>query len=132
MKALSVKQPFAELIATGEKKIEYRSWQVAHRGPLLIVASKSPNLERCEEMSMDPAKLAHGVAICVVDLVKVTGDDGDFEWHLKNPRRVEPAPLRGYAALYNVDDALIRYVTATPAAPRTKRPRRARRATLVL
>ncbi|MBK6692827.1 MAG: ASCH domain-containing protein [Myxococcales bacterium] len=43
MRALSVKQPWAELIAAGKKKIEYRTWSVDLRGELLIVASKSRN-----------------------------------------------------------------------------------------
>lgn len=42
MKALSVKQPWAELIARGEKSIETRTWQTNYRGDLLICASARP------------------------------------------------------------------------------------------
>lgn len=42
MKALSIKQPYASAIADGTKTREYRTWQIAYRGPLAIVASKSP------------------------------------------------------------------------------------------
>jgi activating signal cointegrator 1 len=38
-KALSLLQPWASLVVMGLKKIETRSWQTAHRGPLLIHAS---------------------------------------------------------------------------------------------
>lgn len=41
MKVLSLLQPWASLIALGEKQIETRSWQTDYRGPLLIHASKS-------------------------------------------------------------------------------------------
>ncbi|HRG94681.1 MAG TPA: ASCH domain-containing protein [Polyangiaceae bacterium] len=110
MRALSVKQPWAELIALGKKKIEFRTWQRDFRGDLLIVASKSRQDDECEEEGLDPTRLVYGAAICVVDFWKVTGSDGDYEWHLRAPRRVEPFAVKGYASIYNVDDALIREV----------------------
>lgn len=102
MKALSVKQPYAEQLARGTKRIEYRTWKTNYRGPLLIVASKTPK-EGGEGLPC-------GVAICVVELEDVTGEEGDYEWHVAKPRRVAPVPLRGFAALYHVPDASIRYV----------------------
>ena len=42
IKSLSVKQPFASLIAFGEKRIEVRSWPTHYRGRILICASKAP------------------------------------------------------------------------------------------
>ena len=44
MKALSVQQPWAELIARGEKTIKVRGNRTRHRGPLLIVSCKHPNV----------------------------------------------------------------------------------------
>lgn len=41
MKALSLKQPFAELILQGKKTIELRTWNTYFRGPFLIHASKT-------------------------------------------------------------------------------------------
>jgi activating signal cointegrator 1 len=41
MKALTICQPFAELILSGEKRIENRTWFTPHRGPLLIHAGKN-------------------------------------------------------------------------------------------
>lgn len=44
MKALTVRQPWASLIAAGVKSIETRSWSTAHRGPLAIHAAvRDPN-----------------------------------------------------------------------------------------
>lgn len=43
MKALSLKQPFAELILQGRKKIELRKWNTRFRGEFLIHASKTPD-----------------------------------------------------------------------------------------
>lgn len=41
MKALTICQPYAHLIVTGEKRVENRTWPTRYRGPLLIHAGKS-------------------------------------------------------------------------------------------
>lgn len=41
MKALSLTQPWASLVAIGEKRIETRSWATRYRGPVAIHAAKS-------------------------------------------------------------------------------------------
>lgn len=45
MKVLTLIQPWATLIALGEKKIETRSWKTNYRGPLLIHAGKKIDKE---------------------------------------------------------------------------------------
>lgn len=40
MKAITLTQPWATLVAIGEKKIETRSWNTKYRGPLAIHAAK--------------------------------------------------------------------------------------------
>lgn len=47
MKAISLWEPWASLIATGAKKIETRHWKTDYRGDLLICASKSLTHEGC-------------------------------------------------------------------------------------
>ncbi len=42
MKALSLRQPWASLIADGRKTIETRTWRTRYRGPLAIHASARP------------------------------------------------------------------------------------------
>jgi hypothetical protein len=51
MKALSLLQPWASLVVMGAKTIETRSWQTAHRGPLLIHASSG---RKGSTLSMQP------------------------------------------------------------------------------
>ena len=41
MKALTICQPYAHLIAIGDKKVENRTWPTRYRGPLAIHAGKS-------------------------------------------------------------------------------------------
>lgn len=104
MKAISVKQPWANLIASGSKTIETRLWATPYRGPLLIVSSKSPRIE--------PA----GYALAVADLVDcrpmmLEDEDaarcapypGAYSWVLANIRRVKPFPVKGQLKLYEVD-----------------------------
>ena len=40
MKALTLTQPWASLVATGAKMVETRSWSTSYRGPLAIHAAK--------------------------------------------------------------------------------------------
>jgi len=41
MKAITILQPWASLIACGVKKIETRGWKTSYRGPLAIHAAKA-------------------------------------------------------------------------------------------
>ena len=40
MKAITIKQPFASLIAAGLKEYEFRTWKTKYRGEILIHAGK--------------------------------------------------------------------------------------------
>jgi ASCH domain len=63
MKCLSLKQPFADLLAHGEKTIELRKWKTSFRGEFLIHASKTIDIESCERLDMDTNKLTVRVII---------------------------------------------------------------------
>lgn len=63
MKTLSLTQPWASLVALGEKKWETRSFRVHYRGPLAIHASKAfPGWARllCEQDEFRHALHVHG------------------------------------------------------------------------
>lgn len=49
IKALTLCQPWASLIALGEKRVETRGWSTTHRGPLLIHAAKTLADPVCNE-----------------------------------------------------------------------------------
>jgi hypothetical protein len=57
MKALSIRQPWAYLIITGDKDIENRTWATAYRGPVLIHAGKTMDYDALDLL------LAAGVVI---------------------------------------------------------------------
>lgn len=63
MKCLSLKQPYADLLAFGEKTIELRKWNTKFRGEFLIHASKNIDIEACERLDIDIDKLTIGAII---------------------------------------------------------------------
>ena len=50
MKVLTVKQPWATLIANGSKRVEFRSWKTNYRGSLLIHAGKTRDEESIKKL----------------------------------------------------------------------------------
>ena len=78
MKAITILQPFASLIACGAKQIETRSWATKYRGKIAIHAGKAGNTELClanpyystlNQLGEDPYKLPLGAVIAIADLV---------------------------------------------------------------
>lgn len=64
MRALTLWQPWASLVAWGEKRIETRSWSTTYRGPLIIHAAKTFPVEAREVAFIEPFRsvlVAHGV-----------------------------------------------------------------------
>ncbi len=118
MKALSVRQPWAELIASGRKSIELRTWKTSYRGPLLICAASafSASDDAAVWLSLfDRDTLSRGVAIAQVELLDVrraTVEDarasccvdptGHFAWVLSSPQRIKPRRVKGQLSLFEV------------------------------
>jgi len=63
MKALSIKQPWAELILQGRKTIEIRSWNTRYRGYFLTHASKKPDIEAIRVFDFDLERLLCGYIV---------------------------------------------------------------------
>lgn len=124
MKALSIRQPWAWLIVNGHKTIENRTWKTTHRGPVLIHASKTPDLT-ADEMAayrraaweecgvVIPADLPLGGIVGMADLVDctLTPDDPD-SWHepgcyafiLRSPQPMPFRPMKGRLHFFDVQD----------------------------
>ena len=111
MKALSLKQPYAELILQGRKKIELRKWNTKFRGEFLIHASKIPDNDAMKEF--DFSKLPLGCIIGKVNLKDVKKYNnqeehdrdkdlhlassywGNYGFILENPERIKPIEVNG-------------------------------------
>lgn len=80
MKCLSLKQPFADLLALGEKTTELRKWNTKFRGEFLIHASKNIDVDACERLDIEIDKLSIGAIVGTAFLydVKVYGNQEDF------------------------------------------------------
>ena len=133
MKAISLYEPWATLIALGKKRYETRSWSTTYRGPLLICASiKRPPLHETigvlYRAGINSDELKPGRAVAIVELIGVhptkalvyaeLGEDeqyfgdfssGRFAWQLKNIRRIlKPPPIKGRQGLFDIPDDLIK------------------------
>lgn len=60
MKAITILQPWATLIAIGEKRFETRGWATKHRGDLAIHAGKKVEREICEQEPFRSVLASHG------------------------------------------------------------------------
>jgi|SRR5690242_8015772 len=65
MKAITLIQPWASLIADGIKTIETRSWPTNYRGPIAIHAGKGVDAEACKDFGYDPVSIRKGCVIAV-------------------------------------------------------------------
>lgn len=121
MKALSIKQPWAWLIANGYKTVENRKWYTAHRGDLLIHAGKSDAevdrdielVRRTYKIGIDREQLVFGKVIAVAEVIACTKEPeawidkhwhvkGCFAWSLRRIRPIEPFPARGKLNLFEI------------------------------
>ncbi|MHC4715092.1 MAG: ASCH domain-containing protein [Planctomycetota bacterium] len=117
MKALSVREPWASLIAEGIKTVELRTWKTDYRGPLLICASRSAPTKEGREAQQRYAITTHpGHARAIVELVACVPavqkhsrpaccavTKGEYAWILENPRPVTMEPVAGRLGLFSVE-----------------------------
>jgi hypothetical protein len=90
MRALSIRQPYAEQILRGNKKIEYRGRPTNIRERVYIYASLTPgDAEDWEAMNIQPGDLPAGVLVGTVEISDCTGKPGRYEWHLTKPDRLK-------------------------------------------
>ena len=115
MKSLSVKQPWASLLLTGEKLVECRTWQTSYRGELLICSSKGDFV--CDDGFILPGGYALGV-VKLYDIRRMTREDLEkavlldgneknvlrgYAWHIKPVRSFVPVPIKGKLNLFETD-----------------------------
>jgi superfamily II DNA or RNA helicase len=89
LRALSIRQPWADQVVRGEKTVEYRSQPTSIRERVYIYATQA---KPEPGVSDDGADLPLGMIVGTVEIAGCEGDDGDFQWLLSNPTRL-PEPL---------------------------------------
>lgn len=89
MRALSIRQPYVELILRGVKTKEYRSRRTHVRERVWIYASKIPgDLEYGRQFGVCVEELPTGLLVGTVEIVDCTRESSGFAWHLHAPRRL--------------------------------------------
>lgn len=121
MKAISIRQPWAQAIFVSGKDIENRSWPTSVRGMIAIHAAKtadddeyfrfilSRQLSNVNKLDRGAAaRLPKGAIIGVVELIDCVTASGSFWFEgpygfvLSNPKLISPIPLRGTVQFFDV------------------------------
>lgn len=114
MKAISIKEPWASMIAYGYKTIETRNWNTNYRGEILICSSKIPVTENS------------GKALAIANIVDcrfmLPGDEQAakvpvhpfrYSWVLENIRPLKrPLDVKGKLRIFEVNLTEIEMQTA--------------------
>ena len=118
MKALSILQPWAWLIANGHKDIENRCWRTSYCGPFLVHAGKRWGAEQREDLARVHAAFPQiplpetfdlGGIVGVATIVGCVDDHpspwfvGEFGFVIANARPVAFTPCRGMLNFFSLD-----------------------------
>ena len=116
VRALSLRQPWAELILQGKKTIETRNWNTSYRGKFYVHAAKVVNELACRNFGIDPQKVIRGSIVGFATLVAVKRYETVKEWNadekkhfagsssyhcpkygfiLRDIHRIKPIPFKG-------------------------------------
>lgn len=116
MKAISLKQPWADFILKGVKTIETRTWATNYRGDLLICSSKTFD-PLFNDMRMEYRNnLEFGRALCIVELYgirpMIEADEeaaccriypGAYSWLIRNIIPIKSFPIKGALRIFEVE-----------------------------
>lgn len=125
MKVITIKQPFASLIAEGLKRYEFRTWKTKYRGDILIHAGKSVDkkaMDKFKHLGLDYptgciiAKATISDCIYIDDFMKrklneenslvYSGVVKDSNWigygfFLENVEKIKPIYVNGKLSLWD-------------------------------
>lgn len=123
--ALSIRQPWAELILQGRKTIEIRTWDTDYRGPLWLHTGKFTDPHLDQRFGINNPTRGAFVGRFTLDSISPIDatrwqtwrnehlDPGRYEpgmlaWFLSSPQRLtSPLPAAGKLKLYEVDETLV-------------------------
>lgn len=132
MKALTICEPFATLIARGAKRVENRTWSTSYRGPLYIHAGKSkdwlnldPTGKFDSEYKIPLSQMSFGAVIAIAKMtdcvhIERIGQEhirkkypwlenhehaeGPWCFILESVNCIGPWPWRGAQGMFDIDD----------------------------
>ena len=127
MKVITIKQPFATLIAEGYKEYEFRTWKTKYRGEFLIHAGigvdkkaiekyKHLNLEYpsgciiakvtltdCIEINDESRKILKEKNNIVYDHIINHTDWKGYGFKMENIKKINPIPIKGKLSFWDYD-----------------------------
>lgn len=124
MKTITIKQPYASLIANGYKEYEFRSWKTSYRGELLIhsgISEDKEALKKFSHLNLDYPKSRIVAKVKLVDCIpiddkfnkelkelnnKVYGnkDRDGYAWKLELIEKIDSDEIiKGKLGLWNLD-----------------------------
>ncbi len=83
MKCITIKQPFASLIAEGLKEYEFRTWKTNYRGEILIHAGKTIDKKAMKKFERYNLEYPTGCIIAKANLTDCIKVDDEFKKVLK-------------------------------------------------
>lgn len=120
--AISIRQPWAELILLGRKTIEVRSWTTPHRGALFLHTGAKPAKDAIN-LFPELGELTLGSFIGTMEIVSVEAftqsswirerenhlvpgpmPQAHFGWRLASAKRIEPIAGQGRLGLFPVPE----------------------------
>lgn len=128
MKVITIKQPFATLIAEGLKEYEFRTWKTSYRGEILIHAGKGVDKKAMERFKYLNLEYPSGCIIAkatITDCVYIDEEmkqklqqkddkvyygviNKDSNWKgygfkLENVEKISPIEIKGKLSLWNYE-----------------------------
>ena len=121
MKALTLKQPWADLVIFGDKRVENRSWPTQFRGEVLIHAGFGVDASGAiyaDRLPMPIEDNRIGMAGHIIGVATITDclkreqalaaglsyvGHEKYCWIIGDSRPVSPIPCRGFLGLWDVD-----------------------------
>jgi len=127
MKVITVKQPYAALIAAGIKEYEFRTWKTNYRGELLLHAGKGVDEAAMKKFEGYGLEYPSGCIVAKVQLSDCIRVDDALrdelqkknaevysgvitrpEWEgyafkIENVRKMEPIPVKGKLSIWEYD-----------------------------
>ena len=127
MKVITIKEPYATLIAEGYKEYEFRVWKTNYRGEILIHASKNIDKENAERFKYLNLTYSPGKIIAKANLTDCVLVDESFSkkmlekdkivyknlsrkrekklygFKLENVEKVKPIEVSGKLSLWEYD-----------------------------
>ncbi len=125
IRVITLKQPWASLVASGLKKYEFRNMNYSYRGKILIHAGKGIDneaMERVKEYNLDYPQSRILAEVEIVDCIKVDKDFNKmiddlnspvygkkertgYAWKLENIKRIKnDNVIKGKQGIWYIDD----------------------------